>query len=378
MKNFILFFLVVSFSLCISATHSQSSSGLTQKSVLQEAQTVLDVDYVISQKTKLASLPDNQRIRMKGGVIKTVAQIKLDIQNQRGVLEAKSKSVAAQALKDFDTYKAKFEASQLEMRKQFELKRTQLVAKVQMQNTKLGSSSAQLPFHAKTPVIAALDPDHGRFGESVLITGSDFQSQPGKVRILASANSWLEADIALWTDTQIVAIVPDNSGNPDYDGVLVVKVSTGEQSAAKRFRITSEEEVSLLPGTDANATLDASLNLQHCMVAYLENTGVGSATDWMVYHHLAAGSTTNIGCVSRDYLWQNLTLKNGWIVDKVVVTKVSTDEINRIWLWNDPVGTSIPMLCVNWQLGESSDAVYMFLSYQAQVYIRGPKGVPYK
>ncbi len=360
-----------------------------QKAVQQKAQPMLDEATMVKQKINFASLPDSQHIRTSRGTVKTVGQIRKEFQDAKMALEAKAKSMESKSLMDFQTYRQKFLSSQSEVKRNLAIQNARLVARVKGAAPSAGNNAPKLNLASSitTPVITSIDRDHGMFGEAVLITGSSFQTSPASVMFMVSADTWKDGGISYWSDTQIIATVPDNTGNPDYDGFLMVQKALGKKSNPVRFQITSDQDVILLSGTGANVSLDCSSIpgvANGCIYGNeVLHYDVESTSDIMVYHTPADPADFVFdGCGAIDYLWQNLTLKNGWIVDKVLMTKVEgqTNPLDFLEVTPLVLGTNNPTQRVAWSFYKQFDEhpPYMGMSYLAQVYIRGPKGVPYK
>jgi hypothetical protein len=333
------------------------------------------------QKIDFASLPDSQHVITGQGTIKTVGQIKKEWQSVRVAAEAKAKSVAAKTLKDFELYRQKFQRTQMQVRQNLAIENAKLIAKVKGAAPSAGNNPPQVSAAGSvtTPVITAIDRDHGMFGEAVLITGKDFQSSPATVKFMVSADTWKDGGISYWSDTQIIATVPDNTGNPDYDGFLLVEKAFGKKSQPTRFRITSEQDLILLSGTGANVVLNGADVYGNVPGTFygpcMDHNWVGSASDIVVYHEPKCGGNMQ----GNDFLWKDFILKNGWIVDNVVLTKISGLENDYAQVTHSVLGTTTPALEVAWRVdNESLHEAWSGIDYETQVYIRGPKGVPYK
>ncbi len=382
--------LLVAALFCVSFL-TASSQTTQQKAVQQNAQPMLDAATIVKQKINFASLPDTLHIRTSRGTVKTVGQIRTEFQNARMALEAKAKEVESRALMDFQAYRGKFLSSQSEVKRNLAIQNERLVARVKSAAPPVGINAPKVnPSSAvTTPAITSLDRDHGMFGEAVLITGTGFQTSPASVLFMVSADNWKEGGISYWSDTQIIATVPDNTGNPDYDGFVMVQKPFGKKSNPVRFRITSDQDLILLAGTGAAVILNGSWyygdkpgGAPGCSDNSILHTYVGSTSDIMVYHDPADPQDPfGYGCKARDYLWQNLLLKNGWVVDHVVLTKVEghADRVS-VDLMNSILGTNNAAQQVAWSLVIDSliDPPPYGLSYLIQVYIRGPKGVNYQ
>jgi hypothetical protein len=319
-----------------------------------------------SQRIQLSSLPDNQQIRLTGGVITTVAKMKLEMQRKIAAAEVKSRTTRTQIIANFNAYKAKFTSSQVQARNTFELAKTELV-KVASLATRTNAQVGAIP-KPPTPVIANLDRNEGQCGESFLITGSNFLDVTDAgikwVMILVSADTWMNAGIAFWSSTQIVATVPDISGHPSYDGFVLVQTRDGKSNLL-RFRVIGQQDVLLLSGKNATTVLGNCSDDTH--------TGCAKSDTCLTASH--SENILSGNCDRKDYLWQNLRLKSGWKVDTVVLTKNSEGDDGHMSLDNNPLGTEFPELQISWHLDWGVDP---YLNYTAAVYLVGPKGVPYQ
>jgi hypothetical protein len=62
---------------------------------------------------------------------------------------------------------------------------------------------------AAAPEITSIDPDHGRPGDTVTVTGTGFGETEGYLIFAKDAETPVIATIISWSDTEIVATVPD-------------------------------------------------------------------------------------------------------------------------------------------------------------------------
>ena len=389
MKNRILFSLAGLLTLCVSIGSSQIS---IQKPLLKP-KPLLDLATIAKQRISITSLPDTQHIIGVRGAITTVGQIKQEWHAARVNAEESAKSMRTASLRNFEQYRQKFLSAQMQLRRNAEARKARLISSMKTNAPLTGTRAPQVNAATAaamdpTPIISALDPDTGMFGVAVVIRGSKFGNRQGKVKFMVSATTWMDGGIAdgCWSDSQIVAIVPDNTGNPDYNGFVVVQKPLGKKSSQVRFRITSEQDLILLSGTGATVTLNGPMEngWPPCADRNIEHRDVPTVSDIMVYHE-PVNYYMNTSCWATDYLWKDLVLKNGWIVDNVVLTNLSpegTGKTATAEVVHSVLGTTTPTLQVNWNLStyitaDGYEPPYAD-NYQVQVYLRGPKGVAYK
>ena len=232
-----------------------------------------------------------------------------------------------------------------------------------------------------TPIIDSFD-RYSAFGnETLLITGSGFDNpyvlfkpnpnQSDKTKWAAGYvnTSW---NVLSWNENSILVQLPDVQGITDsVVGQLIVcdEWQRLETSPSVRFTV--------------NMTYDVEPIMDYCMDAHFAKDTVFDKWGceptpelgvWVWGTH-EAGLVT--GFTRNDVFFAPNSLKNGWVIDHGEVWNTSTDDHCGASLYKDPFIsplTKTPEIAVHsW-----GDAPYNSPMYSACIYIKGPKGVPYK
>lgn len=216
--------------------------------------------------------------------------------------------------------------------------------------------------------IASLSVGRGAPGDPVLINGSGFGAQGGTVRIAVAAGQSLAAPIVVWSETAILAKVPDASGiAAPYRGQLSVE-RAGSASAATAFEFVPATETRVLAPQLGQFSVGGpggvSTNICHPACSYGVDLG-----------------NLLFGHKGEDVFFSNVRLKNGWRVAQVGLGHVSGQSFSYgIWKENSAdarmmetrVGTDSPYVKVGWW----HDA-FSSVAYWPRIVIEGPKGVPH-
>lgn len=213
------------------------------------------------------------------------------------------------------------------------------------------------------PVITALSVSVGQPGDPVLISGSGFSTVPGEVHLLVANGRDIRATATLWTDTQIVAVVPSADGIPAYNGQLYVSRG-GARSTLVPFRFSPATEFRTLGmSTDKSISLEGLPPFIQLDKGYVFHPG-----DWWAF-----------GAKGEDQFYLYAKLKNGWVVDSACLTDRNGLAITRLgradaFISELRQGTDSPYLKVHWWRDGGDNGV----GYVPHIVISGPKGVPHQ
>ncbi len=232
----------------------------TQESVV--AKNVIDVHELESKKIDFRTLPDSQLIRA-GNTTKSVGEIKATLASSR----ARSKQ-AAQRYSQL--VQSKLKNQQLELANMYAARDNRFKADLARRVATFPKPSAPtfptvrikpgtLINPPGPPKFDSIDKSQGQKGEAMLIQGSNYQvfvegmaqqvieAQP-RVVILVAPGVFMDAIVQIWSNTQIIAVVPDTSGYPAYDGYIYVETKVGK-SDFKPFRVNPGSGTRLVGST---------------------------------------------------------------------------------------------------------------------------------
>ena len=224
------------------------------------------------------------------------------------------------------------------------------------------------PATAAVASISSLSVSRGVPGDPVMIKGTGFGAQQGTVRIAVAAGRALAAPVLVWSDTAVMARVPDESGIPaPYKGQLTIE-RTGAAPASAQFEFLPMTETRILVPQLGQIAIDnpgaVSTNVCHPGCAYGFDIGL------LFFGHKGS-----------DSYFRNVTLKNGWTVAMVTLVHVNGQRIDS-GPWTERgadasiveahAGTSSPYVRVGWW----HDA-FSSVAYWPKIVIQGPKGVPH-
>ena len=261
------------------------------------------------------------------------------------------------------------------------------------------SQSISLPPPPPPPVIALpLYTDQVEPGDTIPLAGSGFGAQgPASAVhfILGGATGDYVAPVSVWTDSEIFMTVPAATGYlRTLAAIYVIRNTDGAQSQPVNivFNPTIDLQVYPLPPQNPLDSVIPGYDEGWCRsITDTQNPWPvnGWAHAWAfgwVPCDGAGGAIT--GYKSNDVFFQTIQLKNGWVLDHADVTPfvltpcftgaeafwcgayVSTVDpaipgansprVNvRVWADADPFGDNHP-------------------EYQVDVYVRGPKGIPFQ
>jgi hypothetical protein len=237
--------------------------------------------------------------------------------------------------------------------------------------------------------------DKGDPGTSVLINGKGF-GDAGEVHFQVSAGQYVRGTIVQWSDTAIVAEVPDVSGVPvNYTGTSYVRIANSQTNTPFTFTFIPAVERRAL---DINADLDpwnVQLTRFNDNIARPDSWGSPPSSGWIRTYHQNAFWNHHEG--DDRYFWVSQfpqlptglpswlypgppalhRLKNGWKVVGVTFSGFGFANLWNSWLAESHVGTDNPYVKVHWYVA-SLIAFPLPLDYKVLIEIEGPKGVPYR
>jgi hypothetical protein len=223
-------------------------------------------------------------------------------------------------------------------------------------------------------------------GGAVIIEGQNFGNLPGQILInFPSLHQF--TGIALeniqWGDTFAAGTIPTGiSGVPDQVVSFTVVAQCGAVSNSWAAKFTATRDIIALPFDQITCFSFSIGNSDRCQNMGQSNfpmecgslppvgTGPGSATGFYGYHASGWGG----GETGNDGFNTTFNLNNGWVVDSV--TDLSWAKVGNgsyaTEAWTSPFGATFPGVQVNWK----ADACGLIV-YSGDIYITGPRGVPY-
>jgi hypothetical protein len=213
------------------------------------------------------------------------------------------------------------------------------------------------------PVVTSLSVPAGQPGDPLLIGGTGFSSETGEVHVLVANGRDVPATVTVWTDTQIVAVVPDADGIPPYNGQVYVKRGTAKSTLLPFRFIPATEFRTLGMSTDRSISLEGLEPYVQVDKGYVFHPG-----DWLSF-----------GAKGNDLFYLYARLKNGWSVDSAYLTDRNGQAITRrghadAYIAELRQGTDSPYLNVRWWRDGGDNGV----GYVPHIVISGPKGVPHQ
>lgn len=236
--------------------------------------------------------------------------------------------------------------------------------------------------------------DKGDPGTPVLISGKGF-GDAGEVQFQVSAGRYVKGTVAQWSDTAIVAEVPDVSGVPaNFEGTSYVRIANSQTMTPFKFTFIPAVERRVL---DIKADLDSwnvLLTRFNDNISRPDSWGT-PGNGWIRTYHQNAFWNHHQG--DDEYFWLSNfpqvptgmpswlvpappalhRLKNGWKVVAVTFHGFKFEGFWDSWLAASHVGTDNPYVKVHWSVTPFI-AFPLPLDYKVLIEIEGPKGVPYR
>ncbi len=222
-------------------------------------------------------------------------------------------------------------------------------------------------------------------GGEVILQGQHFGNLPGQILIVFQ-NQLIGANLTniQWGDTFAAGTIPQGiTGEPDQEVGLYVINSCGAASNHVTAKFTATRDLIALPFDQINC--GSTVNFDNSN-ACQRNGNYGTPpecggiptfgtepgpTGFQGFHFSGWGFSGEGG---NDQFW-GPTLKNGWGFDSaspLAGSYVGTFYQPTYW-YQSPVGGQETKVSVNWQCDNCGG-----IFYYGNIYITGPKGVPYQ
>jgi hypothetical protein len=241
-------------------------------------------------------------------------------------------------------------------------------------------SPPAVPTAPPPPTISGATPT-GQPGDEVSISGSGFGLGTGLVLFLLGPNAVgpagqgaiQSATVGYWSDTQIIAYVPNVSGITAYSGSLYVRAASGKSNVVT-FQFQPALDVQQLPVGTGNVQWGGS----ECGWSGQEIQETLGVNPFVSY---CAGVIS--GTHGDDWFFKaNTPLANGWTLDSVNFatpcpvsspTPVIGGGNNGAWLMSSGQGTGTPYVHVFWNDSPPNGLA----CYSFSLTITGPLGTPW-
>jgi hypothetical protein len=236
------------------------------------------------------------------------------------------------------------------------------------------SSSAAAP----PPHISTLSANEGQPADPILITGAGFGSTKGQVHFMVSAGPPVKDDTAsqidYWSDTQILAHVPAESGIQGYNGQAYVKNANGS-SQLVLFQFVPQLQYISIDLSIESVITDGGAGHHYDPAGTCRLLGINGPIDpgACVDHSVTADPGSAFTWHSNDdQFFPYLKLKGGWVTESVDL-RTDSGPGGGAYLAETRQGTDSPFARVHWWVNPLGEMKYSLL-----ITIRGPAGVPYR
>lgn len=258
----------------------------------------------------------------------------------------------AQSHAEFQEFKARFE-QQYQQRLAAERAQNQTLL-----NRLRTPSGAMIRSRGLTPAISRINKSEGQPKTQVIIEGTSF-GPGGEVVFQLGPNLTGTAIVEGWSDTLVVANVPDASGLLPYHGTIAIKVGQTLSNAVP-FKFVPIDEPREIRTTKGDIT-----------VAHPGILTPGSVVDKIEHPNNSFGQCC--GSSGNDVFFPTQQLMNGWVVQDI---KPKTDpcaypDCRGTYVADSRIGTSSPYFNMRWWHGALVGSRYWFT-----LWIVGPRGVP--
>ena len=218
---------------------------------------------------------------------------------------------------------------------------------------------------APAPVITRLSVAQGQPLTPVIVEGKNFGpvaangAPNGNIVFVVAPNREVAADIIqAWSDTVVVALVPDLSGLMTYDGQVYVLIGSTKSNGVP-FRFLPALETREIYWTTDRVIAEPGL---------ASSNKSGDLGD--ILHGPSNFFQAFFGSKGDDMLFPSSHLKNGWTVQYVGVSYNFQRGGSDASVVDSRVGTDTPYMKIHWWYDAFHDLIYQFL-----VRIAGPRGV---
>ncbi|MCE9597402.1 MAG: hypothetical protein K8S54_05480 [Spirochaetia bacterium] len=236
------------------------------------------------------------------------------------------------------------------------------------------------PAASTLPQISGISDSKFSPGDSIILGGERFGSTKGTIQLKLTDGRAVPATIDLWSDTGVSFRVGQLGGIPaPLPGSIVVTTSASKSSPAAQFTFEPEMETRRLCVWQDDIRSGACDDLRGPGGGgdgRVEDDHFFTCTNWLSKNMGSALHNGGLwfGCSGSDTLLEDVSLKNGWVVsDMEFIVPWAAGENATAGLTSFSKNT--PSL--KFTASYSVEAVGMIV-YKVDIYIRGPKGVPYK
>jgi len=225
-----------------------------------------------------------------------------------------------------------------------------------------GSLTIAPPPPAPTPVIDHLNKTQGQPKDQVIIYGKNFGNAGGDVVFQLGPSTALPGTVEAWSDTVIVADVPDASGLVQFDGGVFVPMGQIKSNTTP-FRFIPAQEVRVYHSAKGDVSLAQPGSY----------TAAAVPTGWDHFGHPNTTLWRLGGGKGNDIVFTRASLKNGWIVQDIqpYVPGCGLPLCQGVALADSRIGSPALFFNVRWWYEALHDSDYSF-----SIWIVGPRGVP--
>lgn len=203
--------------------------------------------------------------------------------------------------------------------------------------------------------------------EPLLVKGQGFGAREGRLRIGIAPGRFVDANLEAWSDTVVVARMPDVGGiNQPYHGELLLERTAAEPlRAPMTFQPAAETRTLLAQGADIQAASPNALNGSVCHPAC----------------NMGPNPSLLFGNKGSDRFFSGRRLLNGWKVSSVKLAYVEGGTVTghsitqgraEVKITEEHVGTDNPQVTTYWWYDAFSSVGYLPV-----VVITGYRGVPH-
>jgi hypothetical protein len=228
----------------------------------------------------------------------------------------------------------------------------------------------------------------GQPGDSVMIEGTGFGSNPTVYFLVANGNSQMATLNPIYTGNKsIVATVPEVTGIPKYIGSVAVSTANGNDNAPFTFLpIIATQPIAITmanvqwsdPNCPTNGASASSGEWECAIVTYQQISNVpNTAAKQFLSFNPPQGPNSPITLTSADVFFKGYKLLNGWVVDSVVFLPYAyPQEPNntKTTLQGFTAGSGSPQGTIH----SSISGPYNASSYYLTIMIHGPQGTNYQ
>ncbi len=261
-------------------------------------------------------------------------------------------AVEAQSRAEFQAFKANLEQQMLQRQAAERAQNQALINRLRTQ------SGGMIRSRGLNPSITRINKNEGQPKAQVIIEGTNF-GPGGEVIFQLGPNIAGTGVIEAWSDTVVVADVPDASGLLPYQGTIAIKVGQTLSNAVP-FKFVPLQEVREIRSTQGDIS-----------VAQPGTVFAGSVVDRIEHPNNSFGQLS--GSKGNDIFFPTRQLGNGWIVQDIrpKVDPCAYPNCRGAYVADSRIGTPLPFFNIRWWHEALVGARYWF-----SLWIVGPRGVP--